>query len=110
MAWHDLNPVPRPKGMRKRADKACYLNALRVVLQHHPLYTYAEGLAWTASLDTPVHHAWVVDAEGNAIDPTWKQPGRRYYGTTFAVGDLNPGGPTIDVRTMTAAMTAAATA
>lgn len=97
--WRDFTPIPRPKGMRKRADKACYLNALRVVLKYHPAYTYAEGLAWGAELGIPIHHAWVVDGRGNAIDPTWREPGSRYHGVTFDLAELtNLGGPAIDCR------------
>lgn len=115
--WRDFTPVPRPKTVRKMADKACYRNALRVVLRHHPqtrgthagdlpIYMYAEGLAWSAF--GPVHHAWVVNEEGDAIDPTWSEVGSRYYGITFAVGDLPElGGPAIDGRTIADAITEA---
>ncbi len=95
MEWRDFTPAPRPQGMRKRADRSCYLNALKVVLAT-PSYTYAEGIAWSED-GFAVHHAWVGDANRNAIDPTWWRPGTRYFGTTFQVGDLpNPGGPAIE--------------
>ena len=100
--WRDFNPVPRPKGMRKRADKACFLNALRVVLRDDTTYSYAEGLAWTKL--GAVHHAWVVDSDGNAIDPTWKEPASGYYGVVFPLSAIKVAGwPTIDDSTITEA-------
>src|SRR5215216_5814498 len=82
--WRNFPPAPRPKGMRKRADKACYRNVCMVVIdkRYRNDFTYAEGIA-VSDLGFPVHHAWVVDRDGNAVDPTWPEPGRRYWGTTF---------------------------
>lgn len=98
-SWREFTPIRRPKGMRKRADKAWYRNALRIVLDDRYCedYVYAEGLAWCA-ISGAVHHAWVVDADGHAIDPTWPEPSIRYWGTTCAVAELDTaklGGPQI---------------
>jgi hypothetical protein len=71
------------------------------VVLDNPAYTYAEGLAWHEF--GPTHHAWVVDSEGSAIDPTWPKPGTRYYGVTFTVpelGERNLGGPALDEAAM----------
>lgn len=95
----DFTPAARPKGMRKLGDKACYRNALRVALKYHPEYRYAEGLAWLPGLGIAVHHAWVVDDAGNAIDPTWRVPADRYHGVAFDMAELTDsklGGPQLD--------------
>jgi hypothetical protein len=92
--WLEFTPIARPKGMRKLSDKACYRNALKVALDGD--YAYAEGLAWASEAWGPIHHAWVVDADGHAIDPTWREPGIRYYGVAFEWADLDHdklGGP-----------------
>jgi hypothetical protein len=45
----------------------------------------------------------VVDADGNAIEVTWTEPGVRYYGETFIVAELtNLGGPVLDERAVDA--------
>lgn len=46
--------------------KNCYGNAALVAL-YNDEYTYVEG--WATGI-IPVHHAWVEDADGNAIDVT----------------------------------------
>lgn len=78
--WRDFTPVPRPEDMRKRADRACFMNAW-CVSATVPSLSYAEGIA--LSEFGPIHHAWVVDRAGNAIDPTWERPAARYYGATL---------------------------
>jgi hypothetical protein len=107
--WRDFSPAPRPKGMRKRADKACYLNAFRIVMdRRYPEFVYAEGLAWCGF--GPIHHAWVVDPDGNAVDPTWQQPGDRYWGRVLSIraGELVcPGGPSLPIPEAMAHMEAA---
>lgn len=47
----------------------------------------------------------MVDPAGNAIDPTWSEPGRRYLGITFPdVGALDLGGPTLSSHLVTAVL------
>lgn len=85
VTWQEFPPTRRPTGMRKRADKACYRNAqlMATVDSRYDAFVYAEGLALAVLAGEPitwVHHAWFVDPDGNAVDPTWKAPGRRYVG------------------------------
>lgn len=78
-------PAPRPKGVRKRADKACFLNALNYVCQY-PGHRYVEGVAdlVVGDREVPMHHAWVVrDGSTDVIDVTWPEPGARYVGVEF---------------------------
>jgi hypothetical protein len=47
---------------------------------------YVEGYACSGSLGFPfpTHHAWLVDAEGRVIDPTWEDPETStYFGVPF---------------------------
>lgn len=43
-------------------------------------WTYVEGYALLGSIEVPVHHAWLVSAEGELWDPTWDEPGSAYFG------------------------------
>lgn len=77
-ARQEFTPVPRRgTGLRKMRDKACYLNAWGVA-DRHIGYHYAEGFAMTG--DEWIHHAFVVDNDGHAVDVTWSEPGCRYVG------------------------------
>ena len=65
-------------------DKECFNNAASMVLDgRYKGLTYVEGYA-TAML--PLHHAWVVDVDGQVIDPTWDDhPDAEYFGVAFDV-------------------------
>jgi hypothetical protein len=85
---HPYATAPRPKGIRKRADRACFRNALRFVLDH-PDHLYVEGLAVPDGWDFPVHHAWVA-AEGSAVavELTWREPGADYRGVALTLVEV----------------------
>lgn len=84
------------KGMRfdkkRMPSKQCFRNAL-VHAQAHGL-AYAEGYALSGSLTKrglvlPVEHAWCVDGQGRAIDPTWEEPEASFYlGIEFDAADV----------------------
>jgi hypothetical protein len=79
----------RPKGVRRRAAKECYMNAA-VFVDEHPEYEYCEGLA-VASRDhwLPCDHAWVaLRGADEAIELTWRDPGIAYFGIRVSSGDL----------------------
>lgn len=79
-------PIPRPKGIRKRRDKACFVNCATHPRIYDHTYVYCEGLALfeiNERVSMWVHHAWLGDAEGNAIDVTWSEPGIAYFGRAF---------------------------
>lgn len=48
--------------------RECFLNAAHLAIARRDL-TYVEGMAMCGFF--PVHHAWVVDADGRVIDNTW---------------------------------------
>jgi hypothetical protein len=70
---------PFPDHLRKGVVKECFKNAAELALETG--WTYCEGYALGTII--PVIHAWVIDDEGNVIDPTWEPNGiecREYYG------------------------------
>lgn len=70
--------APRPKGIRKGADKQCYRNAYLLAFQMD--WTYVEGFAIPDCVPIPLQHAWVIDSQGNLIETTWDTPGIEYFG------------------------------
>jgi len=87
-------PISRPKEARKGAPKACFNNAFKVVLNDIPLdswkgskgYRYCEGFCLTSLDGTKVidiHHGWVVDKKGYAIEVTLPEPALAYFGISF---------------------------
>jgi len=76
-----FTPKPLPKNRRPMMLKECFNNAFHVAVCNKSRYRYCEGFAAGV---IPVHHAWLIDAEGNVIDPTWASRdcgvGDSYYG------------------------------
>lgn len=74
---------------KPRAPKKCFENALRYAEANGLRYAEGYGLSGTLiknGLFFPVEHAWCVDDEGNAVDPTWRNPETSlYYGIEFDV-------------------------
>lgn len=72
-----------PDGVGRGEPKQCFANAGRLALMD-PRYTYVEGFAAARISDNltfPTHHAWVVDADGRVVDPTWHDgTGEAYFG------------------------------
>jgi hypothetical protein len=68
--------------------KECYSNsAKRSQRSRSPKLTYAEGYVY--SFGIPIPHAFVVDDDGNVIDPTLKideEAERHYFGLAFDRG------------------------
>lgn len=77
-AWQDLPGTP----------KACFQNATLAALSHPDQLVYVEGYAVSATLPIPLPHAWLVDGEGNVIDPTWPD-GSEYFGIRFSSDELS---------------------
>lgn len=58
----------------------CFVSAWRVSARGG---TYYEGYALSGLVpDVPMHHAWVVTADGQVCDPTWPD-GLAYLGVPF---------------------------
>jgi hypothetical protein len=79
-----FTPIKRPPWMRKMPDKACFENATAMATMHKE-YRYAEGYSFSL---IPTLHAWLVDPDGNAVDPTWREPGAAYLGIIFPVEEV----------------------
>ncbi|HPF99000.1 MAG TPA: hypothetical protein PLE77_02960 [Kiritimatiellia bacterium] len=85
-----FDPVPFPARLGYRGYqallKSCFRNAY-LLARHHPnKLRYAEGFAIPGGrFDCPFMHAWCVDLQDRAIDPTWHD-GVAYYGVIFDMG------------------------
>jgi len=87
--WHCLSefvlrhgrhwtPRPLPADIKPMRLNECFKNAADLALGYHRNeYIYCEGYALGI---IPMLHAWCVDFEGNVIDPTWDQRGRKLIG------------------------------
>ena len=74
-------PQPKPDEFKWMRTRDCFGNAWTLAERHTEL-TYVEGFA-ISGMRMPMHHAWVVDAEGGVIDTTWREPGTEYFGVPF---------------------------
>ncbi len=72
-------------------NSTCYYNCQTLAFKHHDLI-YVEGYAMpngkasanAHDLNLPLSHAWLMDRDGQAIDPTWETPGAAYFGVPLA--------------------------
>lgn len=80
-----FTPQPLPKGIKRGTIKECFRNAALLAMDSDE-YTYVEGIAHMGII--PMHHAWVVDKQGNVIDNTWRTPGLSYLGVKFPKKEL----------------------
>jgi hypothetical protein len=75
-------PLPQDVVLATRGE--CYNNALCLALEN-PSFVYCEGFA-AGKGGSRIHHAWVTDGRGRAIDNTWVPPGMVYAGVPFKAG------------------------
>lgn len=85
------NPAPLPAKLKRLAPKRCFANAqqsvLKAVAAGKTPMTYVEGYGCSGALSTviPIHHAWLIDDEGNVVDQTWESPETStYFGLAFS--------------------------
>jgi hypothetical protein len=71
---------PLPAHIGYLEFKHCYKNAFRTALEEN--FVYVEGYAVSNS-DTPLLHAWNLDADAFVVDRTWNPHGRIYLGVVF---------------------------
>lgn len=75
-----------PKRFKRGKLGLCFMNAAKLMQDTYAELYYVEG--WASNI-IPMHHAWVVDSDGNVIDPTWSEPESRvYFGVPFKQGYL----------------------
>lgn len=76
-----FTPAQLPPDIKLGPMRQCYMNAYQLASAYPRRYWYAEGYA--AGI-IPVEHAWVVDRNGNAYDPTWRWADcKEYFGVVF---------------------------
>ncbi|WP_435655828.1 hypothetical protein [Brucella pituitosa] len=68
--------------------KACFANAQAEVISRRnhrqTQFYYVEGYACDLELPIPLHHAWLVNSEGEVFDPTWSDAEQCvYFGMKF---------------------------
>lgn len=73
----------RPHWLRMGERRNCFNNAAAYAAVREDVF-YAEGYALEPELPIPVQHAWLVDAAGKVIDPTWEHTRDHvYFGIAF---------------------------
>lgn len=78
----EMEAIPLPKKIKPGFKKQCYFNCIELIQKHQDL-TYVEGYALDANISFPVAHAWLMNPQGQAIDPTWESGGLCYIGIPF---------------------------
>lgn len=79
-------PIELPEYYDVMEKNACFSNAWNLI-QETPDLIYCEGYALSRSI--PLEHAWIEEADGSIIDPTWAgiaESGDEaiYFGVRFA--------------------------
>jgi hypothetical protein len=69
--------IARPSHLSKAKDRLCYMNATHLSLNSG--MPYVEGVAMSSDIGFPLHHAWCLGPNGEAIDVTWDKPERSLY-------------------------------
>ena len=79
----------------------CFTNTLeaaKMMGETAAQWRYCEGFAYQARFDVAFPHAWLIDAECNVMETTWKHRDAIYVGVAFdlrdvvAAMDVEPGG------------------
>lgn len=69
----------------KGQPKSCFETCLKALI-NLPKLNYCEGFAISDDVDIAVSHAWLVNNDGELIDPTWigeRFKGSAYFGVVF---------------------------
>ncbi|WP_414755915.1 hypothetical protein [Anabaena sp. CCY 9910] len=64
----------------KGQPKSCFENCLKALINFSRL-NYCEGFAIGDDISIAVSHAWLVNSNGEVIDPTWI--GKNFKGSTY---------------------------
>ncbi len=79
--WYSASPLP--KGIPLKRGGHCFYNVFQEVLTNDA-FIYCEGYALSRLTERAVHHAWLTDGAGRAIDITWSEPATAYAGVPFS--------------------------
>lgn len=76
-------PEKKPDWLQISEPRNCFNNATACAVTRPDIH-YAEGYALAPDLPIPVQHAWLVDSEGQVLDPTWPDTQDHvYFGIAF---------------------------
>lgn len=75
--------MPLPDGVPRGTPGHCMSDAAETALETG--MAYAEGIALHYDLPLWYRHAWNVNAAGEAVDTSWREPGRRYIGRVHPI-------------------------
>ncbi|BAZ47091.1 hypothetical protein NIES4102_41370 (plasmid) [Chondrocystis sp. NIES-4102] len=78
----EMSFSPLPEDIKLGFQKGCYYNSFRVLVDN-PDLIYCEGYALQSDLSLPLIHAWLVNEDGQIIDPTWNNCNTVYLGIPF---------------------------
>ena len=84
--WYD--PLPLPDDIEQGTLQECFTNAFNLALDNKSLI-YCEGFVLSRTKETLIHHAWVTDGTGRAIDNTLVPPATAYAGVPFITDFTN---------------------
>lgn len=73
----DVQQIIKDRGL-ETTMKYCFRNAANGAARNPDLH-YVEGYAYAGEIPIPLHHAWLIDNDGDVIDPTWPN-GHDYFG------------------------------
>ncbi len=77
-----MEAIALPSDLKIGEPKSCYFNCQEII-KKRPDLIYCEGFATAPELPLAFSHAWLLDSQGKAIDPTWETPGIEYMGVAF---------------------------
>ncbi|MFF8283389.1 hypothetical protein ACF06W_11775 [Streptomyces albus] len=83
-----FEPAPLPVGVQRLPARQCFENAF-LLASTRPDLTYVEGYV-VDEVGLYLLHAWCSDPDGNAVDPTWPEPGLAYLGVPLGPGQGTP--------------------
>lgn len=85
----EFTPGPGTFTGKRMRQKRCYENAARMAM-NDSRYTYVEGIVTVFGI--PIDHAWVLDADGEIVDPTIRPKADEdpaiYFGVPVPTADL----------------------
>ena len=78
----EVEAIELPSNIKQGIPKSCYWNCQQIIKQQ-PDLIYCEGYALINEAPIPLRHAWLLNSERKALDPTWVPTGIKYIGVPF---------------------------
>ncbi|MDJ0713944.1 MAG: hypothetical protein QNJ54_06965 [Prochloraceae cyanobacterium] len=78
----EVEAIELPSNIEQGIAKSCYWNCQQII-KKQPDLIYCEGYALINEAPIPLRHAWLLNSERKALDPTWVPPGIKYIGVPF---------------------------